>query len=243
MAEINKRRCGAFGGEVQKASTLSVENTQEYRDVIGMGRFKLSASIHRLEEPFNQLSNSIQDLWLSEGEQVPQFVNNFVDYWSVGNYSAFCDQLKLWALDHGKAPFEELRRRVQELILCNKKSFQLLTIRKLLDKSKNNEGALFEEQANIQQLCNEIGEKDDRLFVDSNNFEHSNTQFERLKSLVHAMRQHSNYLANQRLTRRRLVNVSISEQAKIISEPIHVNKKRVQPQINKTKSNDDELER
>ncbi|GGI62668.1 hypothetical protein [Limosilactobacillus caviae] len=56
------------------------------------------------------------------------------------------------------------------------------------------------------------------------------------------MRQHSNYLVNQRLTRRRLVNVNLAEQAKIISKPVQSNKKSEQPKKHKSKDHDDELE-
>lgn len=97
---------------------------------------------------------------------MPKFASEFVDCWSVDDYAAFCEQVKRWASDHDADPFEELRRRVRELLLCDKKSFQLLTISKLLNKFKDDEQVLFDQQANVQQLCNEIGEKDDQLTVD-----------------------------------------------------------------------------
>lgn len=242
MVRINKQRCDGFGGEVQDASPLKVENTQEYQDVIAMARFKLGTSINFLKGPFNQLAESLESLWLSEGSQVPHFASKFVDYWSADDYATFCEQVKLWALDHDADPFDELRRRVRELLLCDKKSFQLLTITKLLNKSKDSERVLFDQQANIQQLCNEIGEKDDRVFIDHDGFKQSTSQFRRLKGLVQAMRQHSNYLVNQRLTRRRLINVNLSEQAKIISKPVQSSKKAEQPKKRKSKDHDDELE-
>ncbi|MCD7125039.1 hypothetical protein [Limosilactobacillus caviae] len=242
MVKINKRRCAGFGGEVQDASPLKVENTQEYQDVIAMAWFKLGTSINFLKGPFTHLADSIENLWLSEGDQVPHFVSKFADCWSVDDYATFCEQVKLWALDHGADPFDELRRRVRELLLCDKKSFQLLTITKLLNKSKDSERVLFDQQANVQQLCNEISEKDDQLFIDHDGFKQTTSRFGRLKGLVQAMRQHSNYLVNQRLTRRRLVNVNLAEQAKIISKPVQSNKKSEQPKKHKSKDHDDELE-
>lgn len=239
MVKINKRRCGALGGEVQDASPLAVKNTQEYRDVIGMSRFKLSTSISYLKSPFDQLADSINNLWLNEGDSVPRFASKFVDCWSIDDYAVFCEQVKQWALDHDVDPFEELRRRVRELLLCDKKSFQLLTISKLLNKSKDDEQVLFDQQANVQQLCNEIGEKDDQLTVETDDFKHSTTQFDRLKLLVRAMRLHSNYLVNQRLTRHQMVNVNIEEQAKLIAKPVP---KRVKPTKQLNKSKDDEIE-
>ncbi|WP_263987138.1 hypothetical protein [Limosilactobacillus fermentum] len=59
MTKINKRRCGEFGGEVQNASPLAMENTQEYQDVIGMSRFKLNTSISYLKKPFERFADSI----------------------------------------------------------------------------------------------------------------------------------------------------------------------------------------
>ena len=242
MVRINKNRCNGFNGEVQDASPLHVENTQEYQDVVAMGKFKLSTSMRYLAGPFDQLADSMQNLWLNEGIQVPGFALKFVDCWSSDDYAAFCEQVKLWALDHGKAPFDELHRRVRELILCDKKSLQLLTIRKLMDNSNDDEKVLFDLQANIQQLCDEIGEKDDRSFVEDDSFMHSNTQFGRLKSLVQAFRQHSNYLVNQPLTRHKMVSVSINEQVNMIAKPNSTAKKNNKHSINKTKDNDDELE-
>ena len=242
MVRINKQWCDGFGGEVQDASLLKVENTQEYQDVIAMARFKLGTSINFLKGPFNQLAESLESLWLSEGSQVPHFASKFVDCWSADDYATFCEQVKLWALDHDADPFNELRHRVRELLLCDKKSFQLLTITKLLDKSKDNERVLFDQQANVQQLCNEIGEKDDQVFIDRDDFKQSTSQFGRLKGLVQAMRRHSNYLVNQRLTRRRLINVNLAEQAKIISKPVQSRKKSEQPKKHKSKDHDDELE-
>lgn len=232
MVKINKQRCTGFGDEVQDASSLKVENTQEYQDIIAMARFKLGTSINYLKGPFNRLADSLKNLWLSEGNQAPHFVSNFVDYWSVDDYVTFCEQVKLWALDHNVDPFDELQRRVRELLLCDKKSIQLLTIKKLLDKSKNNERVLFDQQANVQQLCNEIGEKDDQLFIDHDDFKQSTSQFGRLKGLVQAMRRHSNYL----------VNVNLAEQAKIITKPIQSSKKSEQPKKRKSKDHDDEPE-
>lgn len=240
MVKINnKRRCGALDGEVQDASPLATKNTQEYRDVIAMSHFKLSASISYLDSPFNQLANSINGLWLNEGDPVPKFAEKFVDCWSLDDYAVFCEQVKQWALDHDADPFEELRRRVRELILYDKKSFQLLTISTLLKKSKDDEQVLFDQQANVQQLCNEIGEKDDQLAVETDDFKHSTTQFDRLKLLVRAMRIHSNYLVNQRLTRRQMVNVNIDEQAKLIAKPVQ---KQDKPNNQRNKSKDDEIE-
>lgn len=241
MVKINKNRCNGFSGEVQDASPLNVENTQEYRDVISMVRFKLSTSIQYLERPFDHLADSMQNLWLNEGMQVPGFATKFADCWSNDDYVTFCEQVKLWALDHDEEPFSELYRRVRELILCDKKSLQLLTIRKLLDKSNENEKVLFEQQANVQQLCNEIGEKDDQIFVEDDSFKHSSTQFERLKSLVQSMRQHSNYLVNQQFTHHRMVSINANEQAKIIAKPVPATKKLNQPMVNKTKDKDDGL--
>ena len=242
MVKINKNRCNGFSGEVQDASPLNVENTQEYRDVIAMTKFKLDTSMRYLEGPFDHLADSMQNLWLNEGMQVPGFATKFVDCWSNDDYVTFCEQVKLWALDHNEEPFSELYRRARELILCDKKSLQLLTIRKLLDKSNENEKVLFEQQANVQQLCNEISEKDDQIFVEDDSFKHSSTQFERLKSLVQSMRQHSNYLVNQRLTRHQMVSVNANEQAKIIAKPVPATKKRNQPMMNKTNDKDDGLE-
>ncbi|MBD7895703.1 hypothetical protein H9564_08410 [Limosilactobacillus sp. Sa3CUN2] len=239
MVKINKRCCSGVNGEVQNATPLAEKNTQEYQDTIGMAQFKLGKSIDYLEEPFDQLANSIKRLWLSEGDTLPRFVNKFADCWSSDDYATFCEQVKLWALDHDKDPFEELRRRVHELLLCDKKLFQLLTVTKLLRKSGDSERVLFDQQANVQQLCNEIGEEDDQLFIANDDFKQASSQFGRLKGLVYAMRLHSNYLVNQRLTRRKMVNVDLAEEAKIISKP-------VQSSGNSGKSNakedDDELE-
>lgn len=242
MVKMNKRRCSGFNGEVQKASPLAMENTQEFRDVIAMAKFKLSASVDYLEEPFDRLANAIKDLWLSEGASVPGFATKFVDCWSVTDYAVFCEQVKLWALDHGKDPFEELRRRVRELILCDKKSLQLLTITKLLNNANDDEKILFDQQASIQQLCNEIGEKDDQIFVEDDSFKHSSTQFERLKSLVQSMRQHSNYLVNQRYTRRRLMSVNAEKEANLITKPVKSNQTHSYSKKTKSKDHDDELE-
>lgn len=245
MVKMNKHRCNGFNGEVQNASPLAMENTQEYRDVIGMSQFKLDLSHSYLQDPFDQLVNSFQKLWLDEGALVPGFATKFADCWSVADYAAFCEQVKLWALDHDGKPFDELRRRVRELLLCDKKSFQLLTVTKLLNKSKNNEKVLFDQQANIQQLCNEIGEKDEQLFINDGDFKQAGSHFERLKSLVKAMRLHSNYLVDQRLKRRRIVNVNINEQAKMISKPIQSNEEPKGTEATdqyKPKNHDDELE-
>lgn len=239
MVKMNKRRCSGFNGEVQKASPLAMENTQEFRDVIAMAKFKLSASVDFLEKPFDRLANSIQKLWLDEGASVPGFATKFVDCWSVTDYAVFCEQVKLWALDHNVDPFKELRRRVRELILCDKKSLQLLTITKLLNNANDDEKVLFVQQANIQQLCNEIGEKDDQLAVETDDFKHSTTQFDRLKLLVRAMRLHSSYLVNQHLTRHQMVNVNIEEQAKLIAKPVP---KQVKPIKKMDKSKDDQIE-
>lgn len=242
MVKMNKRRCNGFSGEVQKASPLVMKNTQEYRDVIAMVKFKLSTSADYLEKPFDRLDKSIKDLWLSEGDSVPGFAAKFVDYWSVNDYATFCEQVKQWALDHGEDPFEELRRRVRELILCDKKSLQLLTITKLLNNANNDEKILFAQQANVQQLCNEIGEKDDQIFVETNDFKNSSSQFERLKSLIQAMRLHSNYLVNQRYTRRRLVSVNAEQEANLITKPVKSNQTHSYSQKTKAKDHDDELE-
>lgn len=242
MVKIYKNHCNGFNGEVQDASPLNVENTQEYCDAVAMAKFKLSTSVRYLEGPFDQLADSMQNLWSSEGMQVPGFATKFADCWSNDDYVAFCEQVKLWALDHEKDPFSELYRRVRELILCDKKSLQLLTIRKLLDKSNENEKVLFKQQANVQQLCNEISEKDDQIFVEDDSFEHSSTQFERLKSLVQSMRQHSNYLVNQRLTRHQMISVNADKQAKIIAKPVPATKEPNQPTVNKAKDKDDGLE-
>lgn len=242
MVKMNKRRCNGFSGEVQKASPLAMKNTQEYRDVIAMVKFKLSTSVDYLEEPFDRLANSIKDLWLSEGDSVPGFATKFFDYWSVNDYATFCEQVKQWALDHGEDPFEELRRRVRELIMCDKKSLQLLTITKLLNNANDDEKILFAQQANVQQLCNEIGDKDDQIFVESNDFKNSDSQFERLKSLIQAMRLHSNYLVNQRYTRRRLASVNAEKEANFITKPIKSNQTHSYSKKTKAKDHDDELE-
>lgn len=242
MVKMNKRRCSGFNGEVQKASPLAMENTQEFRDVIAMAKFKLSASVDFLEKPFDRLANSIQKLWLDEGASVPGFATKFVDCWSVTDYAVFCEQVKLWALDHNVDPFKELRRRVRELILCDKKSLQLLTITKLLNNANDDEKVLFVQQANIQQLCNEIGDKDDQIFVESNDFKNSSSQFERLKSLIQAMRMHSSYLVNQRYTRRRLVSVNAEKEANFITKPVKSNQTHSYSKVTKAKDHDDELE-
>ena len=241
MVEINKHRCAAFSGEVQKASPLAMENTQEYLDVIGMSRFKLNISINYLEKPFDRLADSIKNLWLNEGDSVPGFATKFVDCWSVEDYTMFCEQVKHWALDHDEKPFAELRRRIRELILCDKKSLQLLTITKFINKAKGNEKVLFNQQANIQQLCNEIGEKDDVLFVESNDFKNSKSQFDRLKALIQAMRWHSNNLVNQRHVRQQLTVVNAKKEAEIIAKPIKVKSTHSQ-QNRKAKDHNDELE-
>lgn len=242
MVRINKNRCNGFNGEVQDASPLKLKNTQEYHDVITMSRFKLNASIKYLEGPFDQLADSVKNLWLDEGTRVPGFALHFVDYWSDEDYMNFCKQVKLWALDHNKDPFDELHRRVRELILCDKKSLQLWTISQLLGRSNDDDKVLFDQQANVQQLCNEIGEKDDQILVEDDSFKHSSTQFERLKLLVQSMRQHSNYLINQRLTRHQMVSVNADEQAKIIAKPVSATKECNQPTVNKTKDKDDGFE-
>lgn len=241
MVEINKHRCAAFSGEVQKASPLAMENTQEYLDVIGMSRFKLNISINYLEKPFDRLADSIKNLWLNEGDSVPGFATKFVDCWSVEDYTMFCEQVKHWALDHDEKPFAELRRRIRELILCDKKSLQLLTITKFINKAKGNEKVLFNQQANIQQLCNEIGEKDDVLFVESNDFKNSKSQFDRLKALIQAMRWHSNNLVNQRHVRQQLTVANAKKEAEIIAKPIKVKSTHSQ-QNRKAKDHNDELE-
>lgn len=241
MVEINKRRCGAFSGEVQNASPLAMENTQEYQDVIGMSQFKLNTSISYLKKPFERLADSIKNLWLNKGDSVPGFATKFVDCWSVEDYTMFCEQVKRWALDHAEEPFAELRRRIRELILCDKKSLQLLTITKFINKAKGNEKVLFNQQANIQQLCNEIGEKDDVLFVESNDFKNSKSQFERLKALIQAMRWHSNNLVNQRHVRQQLTVANAKKEAEIIAKPIKVKPKHSQ-QNRKAKDHNDELE-
>ena len=241
MVEINKHRCAAFSGEVQKASPLAMENTQEYLDVIGMSRFKLNISINYLEKPFDRLADSIKNLWLNEGDSVPGFATKFVDCWSVEDYTMFCEQVKHWALDHDEKPFAELRRRIRELILCDKKSLQLLTITKFINKAKGNEKVLFNQQANIQQLCNEIGEKDDVLFVESNDFKNSKSQFDRVKALIQAMRWHSNNLVNQRHVRQQLTVVNAKKEAEIIAKPIKVKSTHSQ-QNRKAKDHNDELE-
>ena len=241
MVEINKHRCAAFSGEVQKASPLAMENTQEYLDVIGMSRFKLNISINYLEKPFDRLADSIKNLWLNEGDSVPGFATKFVDCWSVEDYTMFCEQVKHWALDHDEKPFAELRRRIRELILCDKKSLQLLTITKFINKAKGNEKVLFNQQANIQQLCNEIGEKDDVLFVESNDFKNSKSQFDRLKALIQAMRWHSNNLVNQRHVRQQLTVVNAKKEAEIIAKPIKVKSTHSQ-QNRKAQDHNDELE-
>ncbi|MEK1432521.1 hypothetical protein HCY88_10245 [Limosilactobacillus fermentum] len=173
---------------------------------------------------------------------MPGFATKFVDYWSVNDYATFCEQVKQWALDHGEDPFEELRRRVRELILCDKKSLQLLTITKLLNNANDDEKILFAQQANVQQLCNEIGDKDDQIFVESNDFKNSDSQFERLKSLIQAMRLHSNYLVNQRYTRRRLASVNAEKEANFITKPIKSNQTHSYSKKTKAKDHDDELE-
>ena len=153
----------------------------------------------------------------------------------------FCEQVKHWALDHDEKPFAELRRRIRELILCDKKSLQLLTITKFINKAKGNEKVLFNQQANIQQLCNEIGEKDDVLFVESNDFKNSKSQFDRLKALIQAMRWHSNNLVNQRHVRQQLTVVNAKKEAEIIAKPIKVKSTHSQ-QNRKAKDHNDELE-
>ncbi len=240
MAKINEKRCNGTFGEPRKVSPLAVENTQEFRDVINMEMFKLQMSVKYLEPGFNNLINSIKGLWLDEGEMPPKFISNFADYWSVNDYAAFCSQVKQWALDHNEDPFKELRRRVREVILCDKKSLQLDTVNRI---SKKGRKELFNWQANVQQLCNEIGEKDDQIFVDSDAFEHTGSQLGRLKSLTQAMRAHRDYLVNQRLTRRRMVSVNAEKQAELITKPVTKKSITKFPAMkNKPKDNEDGLE-
>ncbi len=184
------------------------------------------------------------NLWLNEGDSVPKFTTKLVDCWSVDDYTLFCEQVKRWALDHDEEPFTELRRRIRELILYDKKSLQLLkllTITKLLNKAKSNEKVLFDQQADIQQLCNEISEEDDKLFVESNDFKNSKSQFERLRALIQAMRWHSNNLVNQRHARQKLSIVNAKKEAELITKPIKTKSNHSQ-QNRKAKDHDDELE-
>lgn len=239
MVEINKCRCSAFGGDVRKASPLSLENTQEFCDVVSMARFKLMTSLDYINRPFLNRANNINNLWLSEGSQVPNFVERFVASWSSDDYTVFCEQVKQWALDHDDDPLRELRRRVHALIIRDKQAYQRGIVRGFLDKAAKNKRILFDQQSNIAQLCNEVGEKDDVIFVNDKDFEHSSTQFEQLKGLSYAMRCHATYLLNHRLTQRRFVMVNAEKQATMITKPIP---KRVKPIKKMDKSKDDQIE-
>lgn len=231
MVWINKRRCKSFSGEIQNASPLLLKNTQEFLDVLSKSRFRLSECVSYLKTPFHELNNSIDGLWLDEGIKVPKFMGSYVDYWTAAQYKAFCRQVRVWALDHNKDPFKELYRRVYEVIVSNKKALQLLVIAKTVEAAQKDEKVLFDQQANIKQLSNEVKMRDDQLFVANNNFKDANTQFDRLKLLIKGMRVHGSYLLSSELNvGQHMIGASATEQAQIITQPVKPENKEIKQQ-------------
>lgn len=164
---------------------------EEEQMLLSMLVFKLVESLKYLQPLIFQKSEFIKNLWLEKDEDLPNFVEKFMMYWTADDYDDFCQQVKAWADNRSQLYEEAFEDCVKTLILRDKQAYLLGIVKKFLDESDE---TLLIKQSNIQQLCDEVGDYDDVIYVNDNSFEQTHEEFERLKKLSMAMCQHAQYL-------------------------------------------------
>ena len=181
-------------------------------DSLGMLEFKLSVCIRLAWSLLQYSANYINELWTDFDENLPEFVEKFTVYWSPADYADFCNHVEKWADKHNEVYEEELWCRIRALIMRDKQAY-LFGVAREFARKKSSE--LLCKSENIQQLCDELGEENDIIYVDITFFKQCKG-FGKLRELSAAMDQHAYFLLNYRLDFHAILKTKASEQATAI---------------------------
>lgn len=184
--------------------------------MIKMLFFKLYASLLFLQPLFFKNANYINNLWEDFDEDVPKFVDKFVEYWSEANYIAFHQQVQKWSVANNADPKEETWFRIRALIIRDKQAFLLRTVKGFMDKIQDDSSSLQHYEDDIQKLCDEIAEQEHVIVVNSMAFSKFQSSYDRLKELSNAMHLHISNWLNRQSDFERSYKLDANEQTNLI---------------------------
>lgn len=215
MTSLNRGRIKTGIWHVQDATELKVENTQEYQDTLYDLKTGIDEGFQASRLLLSQYHYNLLGLWRSEGEEAPFWMSNTLSEWTEDNFKAFLKQILKWSADHQQDDLKTVRQRVQILLLRDQSFGQNQAMKKIQEQLKSDESSVVDNQASVKQLVSEIPTNE--LQVSDDNFE-KKQGLKRLQMISRSSMLHARQLANQRVTRSRIIKVNTQQEARRVTD-------------------------